>query len=242
MSSIGPSIAATAVAACVGLGCGRVAFQSTVDAAADGASDAATSPALVQGAGSAALNVPSVAATLDGVPAAGNMLVLVGGGHVGALLTPVGASASWTRAAISTMFPNIEIWFGVADGSSVTVTIQSTAPTGMSLWVGEWRGLSGTNVLDSGIATAGTASPASAGTIVLSGAPELVIFAVNSFFPNTYGVPTGGTWTELDTQLSGDSIQRVWFQIAMAPGTVAPTVDETRHQWDAAIAAFRVTP
>ena len=60
----------------------------------------------------------------------------------------------------------------------------------------------------------------------------------NSYLPTTFGIPTGGTWTEVDTQI-GDSMQRVWFDVATTVGDVAPVVDETQHRWDAAIAGFR---
>ncbi len=230
------SIAAHALIACVVCaGCGRVSFDDVIlDAASD---DASTGPLLVQEAGQAAVNVTTLSVALSSDPRAHDMLVLVGGGHIGQLLQPTGGSAVWTRAIYSAVHPNVEIWFGIADGTR-TITIEAFATTGMSLWVGDWTGLALTDTLDDASAAGLTTSPASAGSITISATPELVIFAVNSYLPNTFGIPTGGTWTEVDTQI-GDSMQRVWFDVATTVGDVAPVVDETQHRWDAAIAGFR---
>jgi hypothetical protein len=107
--------------------------------------------------------------------------------------------------------------------------------------VGEWSRLDGANPFDVAVASSGNTSPASAGSISTTAPRDLVIFAVNSYLPNTFGAPTGGAWTMLDTQV-GDSMQTVWFALVDTPGPVAPTVEESRHAWDAAIAAFRTTP
>jgi hypothetical protein len=227
-------------------GCGRRSFEQREDAATDAARDGGSSDAtrpgtLVQSAGAVSSSVATLSATLSSVPATDHVLVLVGAANIAPITTPTGGSSAWTRATYSPTNANIEIWYGLGDGASTTVTIQTIGATGMTLWVGEWAGISITSPLDGVNAMAGTTSPASAGTVNVGTPPELLVFAVNSYLPNTFGTPTGGTWTEIDTRL-GDSMQRVWVQIATTAGGLAPAVDETRHSWDAAIAGFRINP
>jgi hypothetical protein len=217
--------------------CGRFGFDGRLDAAPD----AESGPSLVQGAGNASASASTLSVTFLSPPTLGHVLVLVGAAHISAIQPPTGGTRTWTRAAFSTTNPNMEIWFGVSDGAATTITIQGTAPTGLSLWVGEWAGLATTNVLDTSSAMDGSTSPASAGPITTSSTPDLVIFGANSFLPNTFGVPTNGSWSALDTQIGG-SVQTVWFEIATMAGVIEPTVTETKHSWDAAIAAFRISP
>lgn len=223
--------AASALVVFFAAACGRVGF--------DGVDAPPAEPALLQGSGTATTGT-SAAVTLATPPAAGNVLVLVGAGHDDELEPPVGGAGAWQRAASSTLHPNVEIWIGVADGTA-TVSISTLAETGVTLWVGEWAGLATTDTIDAAAALPGTTSPATAGTITTTTAPTLVVFAVNDYLPNEFGAPTGGAWTELDTQRS-DSVQRVWASIAHAPGELAPAVDETQHRWDAAVVALRARP
>jgi hypothetical protein len=77
--------------------------------------------------------------------------------------------------------------------------------------------------------------------ITTSHAPDLLIFGVADYLPNTFGTPTGGPWTMFDTVMS-NSIQTVWYQVATSPGVYEGRVSETVHMWDAALAAFRIAP
>jgi hypothetical protein len=232
------------VACSASVGCGRVGFDARVDGAldgaVDGASDAPSGPSLVESHGAADPNVTSLSITFSALTP-GNVLLLLGGGHLSQILTPTGGSTAWQRATYSTVNPNIELWYGVADGAGDTVTITATGVTGMSLWVGEWTGLATTNMLDAASSGNGGATPATAGSITTIDPDELVIFGATSYLPNTFGTPTAGPWTQYDVPI-GDSMQRVWTRLAGAPGTFAPTVSQTANAWDAVIASFRTAP
>jgi hypothetical protein len=227
----------------VGPGCGRFGFG-----AHDTPTDALDAPAVdaglavpVQVASASVATTTSLAVTLATPPVSGHLLVMVGGGNIGQLSSISGGSTTWTRAAYSTQHPNIEIWFGVADGTSA-VTITASGLTGMNLSVSEWIGPDTSNPLDIAMAAAGTTSPASAGTITTSYAPDLILFGVADYLPNSFEIPTGGPWTQLDSVAMGSSIQTVWYQIATAAGAYEGQVVETMHRWDAAIVAFRIAP
>lgn len=214
-----------------------------VDAAAPDA--AAAGLAIVQQVTGAAPNTNApLSATLGSPPASGHLLVLVGAAEHGALATVTGGGvATWTRATNSLNNSNIEIWFGVTNGSSATVTI--TFPTyGLPIWmaVSEWSGLTSTNVLDGTASTSGGASPAGAGTISTTHAHDLVIFAVTDSSPNTFGAPTPGAWTAMTGVTATPVVQAAWYREVTAIGAYGPTVTETAHSWDSAVAAFRVAP
>ena len=83
----------------------------------------------------------------------------------------------------------------------------------------------------------GSTSPASAGAQSVH-ANDLVIFGVADQAPTTFGTPEGG-WMPLMPARSNHTEQRVWFTVAAATGTLAPSVTETALSWDAAVAAFR---
>ncbi len=183
----------------------------------------------------------TLSATLPNAPVAGRMLVMVGAATSGGLTSVTGGGATWTRAASSPINTNIEIWYGVTDGSSATVTIARTNNT-ISIWlsVSEWSGLATTSPLDGANANDGTAATISAGSITTTNARDLVIFAASAFAPNTFGTPTPGTWTAL-TPISNTLItQAVWYQQQAATGTFAPQVTHTEGDWDAAVVALRL--
>ncbi|HET9988735.1 MAG TPA: hypothetical protein VFQ65_09445 [Kofleriaceae bacterium] len=217
-----------------------------IDARADAARDAYVIdalrvPSLIQQIGRSVPSAASLSITLA-PPAIGDLLVLVGGDPNAPLATVTGGGTTWTRAAVSPANVNVEIWFGVTDGSSSTVTIalpNSSSP--MSMVVSEWSGMAATNVLDVATVANGTTSPASAGAIVTTNARDLVVFAVGDGSPNTFGAPAPGTWTAM-TGLGSPISQLEWYQLRASTGTIAPQVTETAGAWDAAIAAFRTAP
>lgn len=218
--------------------CGRLAFDPASDASIDPPD--ARVPVVVQRASTGLAVTTMLSVSLPAAPASGNLLVLVGSANIASLASVSGGSAGWTRAAVSTTYPNIEIWYGAPDGSSTVITTAS-GTTGMTLWVSEWSGLDPTSPLDAAIAMSGTTSPAVAGPITTTHAPDLLIFGVNDYLPNTFGAPVGGTWIALDTVMS-NSVLSIWYAITTASGEHDGEVSETNHQWDAAIAAFRNAP
>lgn len=244
------------VVALVVAGCNFSATQAAFDAAtgdgqapridglviSDARIDAAASPppALVQQAiGTANTTNAPLTATFPAAPASGDVLVMIGAAEHGGLASVTGGGvATWTRATRSLMNTNIEIWYGVTDGSSSAVTITFPAYT-LPIWLlaTEWSGLATSNVLDMAASTAGTASPAAAGAVTAS-AHELVIFGVGDQTPNTFGVP-GGAWMPLTAVSSNATVQNVWYEVVASSTMITPAVTETHHNWDAAIATFR---
>jgi hypothetical protein len=181
-------------------------------------------------------SVAPLVATLPAPPHAGNLLVAIGADEHGALTGVSGGGVvAWSLAARSIQNTNIEVWYGITDGSSATVSLTFPTDT-LPMWVvvGEW---SGAGAFDGAKSDSGTTSPASAGALSVH-ARDLVIFGVGDQLPNTYGMPQGA-WTALMPASSDHTEQRVWFTIAAATGTLAPSVTETAHQWDAALVAFR---
>jgi len=232
-------------------GCGFRLHEVTSDGAAD--HDAATGdsrdaphamPALVQQATAAADDSDNpLVATLPAPPAAGDLLVMIGACSRGGLASVTGGGvATWTRATQMLANVNIEVWYGITDGSSAAVTIEHP-PYGDPIWqlVTEWSGTASANVLDAAASASGTSSPASAGAASLA-TRELAVFAVADLTPNTFGTPTQGTWTALMPVSSSTTTQQAWFAVAASGGSVTPTVTETGHSWEAAIASLHPAP
>jgi hypothetical protein len=180
--------------------------------------------------------------TLDNAPVSGNVLIFVGATVSGGVTITGGGIATWTVAGSSTVNANEEIYYGVTDGSSSTITI-SRNDTASPIWmnVSEWSGLATSSLLDDSAAKDGTTSPATAGSVTTV-APALLIFGAAEFQPSTFGTPAPGTWTAL-TQIDGTSVkQNAYYRIEPTPGTYAPSMTETEHEWDAAIAALHYVP
>jgi len=60
--------------------------------------------------------------------------------------------------------------------------------------------------------------------------------------PNAFGAPTQGPWTALTGVTATPIVQAAWYREILATGSYGPTVTETAHSWDSALAAFRVAP
>lgn len=209
------------------------------------APDAAPAGAqLVQQKARDSATATSLSLTLDTPPTSGNMLVMMGAGP-SAQLDGVsgGGVATWTRAAFSPVHTNMEIWFGVTDGSSSTVTISlAQSDASLSMLVSEWSGLATTLALDGASANAGATSPASAGSITTTHAHDLLLFAVSDYTPNSFGTPSG--FTAL-TPLAGNQTgvnQVGWYREVTTTGTYSASVTETRHEWDAVLVALKIAP
>jgi hypothetical protein len=212
------------------------------DAAGDGA--AASTAVLVQHAKGNVLSGSTLTVALPALPSAGHLLVMIGGNPHGFLTSVAGGGvATWALATRSAVEANIEIWYGITDGSSANVTIQLTgATTPMRMSVSEWSGLiHGGNPLDGAKAVAGTSSPASSGTVTTTNSRDILVFGVGDIGATTFGTPTPGTWTSVDTVTDGVS-QAVWWSETMTAGSYAPAVDESTHAWDAAVVALRIAP
>ena len=222
---------------------GDAAVDARTDASPDAPVDAApTVPVLVQEAATFASAGTSLSLTLPSAPIAGHVLVVIAGDPLSSLDSVSGGGATWTLAARSTAEANVEIWVGVTDGSSATVTISLAGNTAqLTLAVSEWANLAPTNLVDVTRTGTGSIGPASAGSITTTGAPELVLFGVAAFSSPTWGVPTGGPWTRMIGVSAGIS-QAAWYRVVTTPGTLAPIVTETGSSWDAALVALRGAP
>jgi len=204
--------------------------------------DAAAGPMLVQEAIGYTAMGSTASATLPAMPVTGHLLVVIGGCTSGGI-TVSGGGATWTVATSSLTNSNEEIYFGVTNGTSATVTITlANANAPVFLWVGEWSGAQVVNILDKARSTSGSTSPASAGSIAPTNAKDLVLFAASAYAPNTFGTPSPETWTPL-TGISQTAItQREWYLVQSAAMSHAPAVplDNPGAGWDAAIATFRL--
>jgi hypothetical protein len=211
----------------------------TADALADAAP---LLPMLVQEATGHGSTGNSLSVTLPAAPIAGHVLLMIGGDPQAGLDSVSGGGATWTLVTRSTAQANVEIWMGVTDGSSATVTIALAGNTStFTMTVSEWAKLASTNRVD--VTSVGTAlsSPATAGSITSTGAPELVLFGASAFGMATWGTPSGGPWIPM-TGVTSNVSQAVWYRVAMTTGTLAPTVTESGTSWDAALVALRAAP
>ncbi len=221
---------------------GRDDAPPLTDGAVDGPPDAPVLPMLVQQITKYADNGATLAVNLTASPIAGNVLIMVGASNHGLLMGVTGGGvATWTRATQSHVNADVEIWFGVTDGSSRGVTLGMPGNPG-AIWmeVSEWSGLDAANLLDQATAAAGTTSPASAGSITTT-SRDLVIFGIADLKASTLGTPAG-TWTAMTGIANLSVTQSEWYQLAAPAVAIAPTVTETSHMWDAAIVALRISP
>ena len=204
--------------------------------------DAALGPMLVQQAiGYVALG-NAASATLPAMPGSGHLLVMIGSCTSGGVSVS-GGGATWSVATSSLTNSNEEIYFGVTNGTSATVTITlASANAPVFVWVGEWSGAQTVNILDKARSTSGSTSPASAGSIAPANAKDLVLFAASAYSPNTFGTPAPETWTPLTGITQNEITQREWYLVQSAAMSHAPAVplDNPGAGWDAAIAAFRL--
>lgn len=218
-----------------------------LDAAADARPiDAPSTARLVQQSANH-VDGDAVTISLPSAPTSGNVLVLVGadihrglpalGGVTG------GGVTTWNRAAFSAVNTNVEIWWGVTDGSSPDVTIHGVAGDTSAKFgnVSEWTGLVAQAPLDGAHALDGLSSPADPGAITTANAHDLLVLGVGDGVPNTFGVPGPGAWTAL-TPISADISLAAWYRVQTVAGTVHPTVTETAGAWDAAVAGFQIAP
>lgn len=211
--------------------------------AVDATPDAATMAELVQQKASYAAIAPQLSITLPSLPAAGDMLVFVGGCPQNNLESVTGGGiTTWTRGAFSRVNANVEIWYGVTDGTSRTVLAKLMTCIGpFQGAVSEWSGLA-VPPDDGAHAAAGTTSPADPGIVTTTNARDLLIFGVTDNAGSTFGMPAPGSWTALDNPSGMYITQGAWYQVTSAPGVYEPQVSETAHSWDAALVALKIAP
>jgi hypothetical protein len=219
------------------------------DAAGD-ASDARIPDAHVPGAMlvqqeiNTATSGTTLSLTLTTAPENGDVLVMIGAGIKGSLAGVSGGGVPiWQKATGSFVNCNIEIWYGVTDGSSATVTIALTNNMGI-IWmnVSEWSGLAITAMLDGASSDGRLVSPAAPGPITTTNANDLLLFGVTDTLPNTFGTPGPGSWTAMTSLEVAQCRQVAWYSVVSATGTYAPTVTETANAWEAAVVALKIAP
>lgn len=213
-------------------GCDRL-FELKAFEHVDGGSS--SSITLVQQNTSAAKAATMLSATLPGMPAPGNLLLMIGAAQTDALMTPTGGAPQWRNAARSQISDNVEIWYGVSDGSSATVSIAATTSGPMCMSVSEWSGVA--NMLDTENAMHGGAGTVTAGPITTIDAPDLIVFAVGGYASIRTTVTEDARWMPLEAPATLSGVQLEWYRIASTPVTSQPTT-ETTDSWDAVIAAF----
>jgi hypothetical protein len=204
----------------------------------------ASSPMLVQQATGSRDHAATLSVSLLAAPTAGHVLVMIGANEHHNLSSVTGGGATWTIATQSAQNTNVEVWLGLTDGSSSTVTINCTTDCeAQPIWmnVSEWSGLATANALEAATAKDGIQSPATAGTVTTTGTQDLLLFAVTNLMPDTAGQPAPGTWHGLSLIQATAIDQHAWYGV-VAAGTYAPQVTETGNAWDAAIVALRAAP
>jgi hypothetical protein len=222
---------------------GLVCVANTCAASSDDAAiDApvAAVPMLVQQITASLDHSAIVTATLPATPAAGNALVMIGANEHDVLTSVTGGGATWTIAAGSSQNANVEVWTGITDGSSATVTINcATGCDAQPVWMSlsEWSGLASSNLSDVSIANAGLDSPARTDGVTTTGTHDLLVVAVADLQPNAFGEPMPGTWQPLTPIVTAAIAQSAWYAV-VTPGTYAPTVSETGHDWDVVLAGL----
>jgi len=142
----------------------------------------------------------------------------------------------------SSAISNIEIWYGVSDGSNANVAIECNCvdPGDMRLGVSEWSGLVTPNTLDVGADGYGDVSmaPATVGPLTTTHSRDLLVFTVSGFGNIDTGVTGAGTWTSLARSSAGATTMSIWYQLLSETGTFTPTVN-VDTSWDTAIVALR---
>jgi hypothetical protein len=198
-------------------------------------------PMLIQQASNATNDVTTISTTLPALPANGRVLVMIGASISGELITVSGAGATWVRATNSLDNTNIEVWYGVTNGTNATVTItRPNDPSTMYLVVTEWSGLATANTLDGARSMSGSAATISAGSITTTSPHDLVVFAATALPPNTWGTPMPGTWAAMPGITSQFITQAEWSREVTSAGLQTAGVTHTGGVWEAAIVAFRV--
>jgi hypothetical protein len=182
----------------------------------------------------------SLSMTLSTTPAPGHMLVMIGGAWASPLGSVAGGGvAAWALAARSGDNTNAELWYGISDGSSPTITIDAAVAGKMSMAVIEWSGLAATNVLDVAHAGSGWSATVSAGPIVTTNAHDLLIFGLTDYSSMSFDGPTPGAWDKLEGSTAVYP-QLEWMTTTTVAGTYDPQLTGSGQGWDAVVAAFRI--
>lgn len=211
--------------------------RTDVDAPPPVSRDAATMRPLVQYKGAQQLGVDALTVTLDAAPAPGHLLVLIGGDPKAPLTGVTGGGVrTWTRAVRSIENSNIEIYYGITDGSSATVAMALAGSDNVkTAVVTEWADVT---IFERATANDGTVTPATTPTILTTMPNTLAIFAASSFQPNNFGMPGPNLWTEI-TFPTPTLSQGQWYRVIPTATGVKPEVSVSGSLWDAALVTFR---
>jgi hypothetical protein len=196
-----------------------------------------TLPYLAQHAGNQAVAIDTLTVTLSAPPKPGRLLVMIGGDPASPLQAVTGGGVpTWAIATRSIVNANVEVWYGITDGSSAKVDITLVGSGAVkTAVVTEWgnaNGLVGASSDD------GSTSPATTAPIATTTPDTLAVFAVANFVPNTFGTPGPNAWIQIPFATPMHS-QSQWYRIVPTPTSVKPEVPITGNTWDAAVVAFR---
>ncbi len=215
---------------------------STPDTGIGSGSDASTrGPKLVEQM--TAMDSSTITLSIE-LPSAAiaNTFVLIGGAEAG-VLDPVGGGVkTWQLASSSFASPGVNIWFGVIEAPTTSITLTSQNGT-TTMWADltEWSGLAATSTFDGGQG-AGSNSITGTGVATLAtttnAAPDLILLAASYY--QTIGNPSG-TWTALQPTTTTGPDQHAWYRIASVAGMQQVDLAYT-GPYDAALAALRASP
>jgi hypothetical protein len=196
-----------------------------------------TLPVLIQHEGGQDVGIDTLVVRLDALPKAGHLLVMIGGDPASPLTTVTGGGVpAWTIATRSVVNANVEVWYGISDGSSAEVSITLAGSGGVkTAVVTEWANAIG---LEGASSKAGTTSPATTTPIATTAPSSLAIFAAANYVPNMFGTPGPNAWTQIPFMTPMLS-QTQWYRIVPTPTAVRPEIPLTGNMWDAAVVAFR---
>jgi len=187
----------------------------------------------------------TITATFDNPPAAGHVVMLVGGKATGSGTSVSGVGSAWTLVAGSWEVYDLEIWYTVANGTDSTITydyLESPTDLPMFMMVSDWTGLAAADAVDASAPPANTdagsqtGGTARAGSGVTTHGPDVVVLGVSS--------EVGGSFADFSpevalTPIDGSAVAvGVWYEIEDDAGTYDPGVTSPGG-WDAAVVAFK---
>lgn len=219
------------------------AADAGLDASADAPHDAPPGAALVQHRAVGSTATTSLSITFQGQPAAGDVLVVIGGAENGVSGIMGGGVTTWQSAASSGISPTIYVWYGITDGTSQIVTLAPSSSSKAWADISEWSGLDTANLVDTQTGMGQAGGSGSSGTLDLqvttTSAPDLLVFGVSCY--GSIGAPIG-TWTPLDTVGAAATVTLyTWVQVTSTAGVEHATASFT-NDWDAALVAFHALP
>ncbi len=207
--------------------------------------DAAAGVQVLQTAKNSNGNASSISASFAAAPAAGHVVVLVGGESNSSDTKISGLGSAWTRAAGSWQHVNLELWYAVATGTGTQVTLTSTdGANPIYILISEWSGLLASDPLDVAGAASGPASGSAASTDARGGpiqttTGDAIVLAVASDAGSGIATPSGEV--EVDQRITSFGVIGDWYEMGTTPGSYNPGMSSP-GSWDAAVVAFKLEP